>query len=305
MAVFRSGQSGLLLPGHVRPTSLADIVVPDGLVRYWPLDVDTLKSATVQADLTGTANATLGALPPTIAEGQIGKSYNFTAGATSYIDTSVNNGITRTTPFSISLWAQSTTSTSLGTLLTSAPNSGAFDGPWLLWGASGFPNQTWIIFFGGGTVGFTFHSPNVKALNLWYHLAWTYDGSNTLAGSALYENGEWVSLVSTGNAAINVDPTNRPWRIGNDVSPANTGLTGFIDDVRVYNRPLSSSEIRAIYVSGLQGSRDQAALGIEFSGWADDEIMQAAATGTVFWRNEDSADELVRQMNKVIMVPYW
>jgi hypothetical protein len=108
---------------------------------------------------------------------------------------------------------------------------------------------------------------------VWYHIAATYDGSNNQSGLFAYENGQLVAQSQTGSPPVGAF-TNRPWRIGNERTavPAN-GFIGFIDDVRVYNRALSPAEIGAIYVSGLQGSRDQAALGIEFSGWGDDPPM--------------------------------
>jgi hypothetical protein len=74
-------------------------------------------------------------------------------------------------------------------------------------------------------------------LNAWTHIATTYDG----AAMRFYINGQLVATRSqTGNIAVG----NQPLRIGgNNVS--GEFFKGLIDEVRIYNRPLSASEITA------------------------------------------------------------
>lgn len=74
-------------------------------------------------------------------------------------------------------------------------------------------------------------------LNAWTHIATTYDG----AAMRFYINGQLVATrAQTGNIAVG----NQPLRIGgNNVS--GEFFKGFIDEVRIYNRPLSASEIAA------------------------------------------------------------
>jgi YD repeat-containing protein len=73
------------------------------------------------------------------------------------------------------------------------------------------------------------------ALNTWAHLAVTYDGSNL----RLYVNGTLVRTTPTTGSMSN---SNRALRIGgNSTGPQWFG--GLIDEVRVYNRALTATEI--------------------------------------------------------------
>ena len=75
------------------------------------------------------------------------------------------------------------------------------------------------------------------ARNTWAHLAVTYDGAKL----RLYVNGILVSSTAhTGN----IETSNNPLQIGGD-SIFGQYFAGLIDEVRVYNRALSSSEIVA------------------------------------------------------------
>ena len=75
------------------------------------------------------------------------------------------------------------------------------------------------------------------ACNTWAHLAVTYDGT----ALRLYINGELVSCTPhTGN----IKTSNNPLQIGGD-NIFGQYFAGLIDEVRMYNRGLSASEIRS------------------------------------------------------------
>ena len=65
----------------------------------------------------------------------------------------------------------------------------------------------------------------------------------------LYADGELESMGSSGHCSARIQPEpledwhRRPWLF--DVPGG--GMDGKIDDVRVYNRPLSPAEIQALY----------------------------------------------------------
>jgi len=74
-------------------------------------------------------------------------------------------------------------------------------------------------------------------LNNWYHFVMTYDGSSIKG----YVNGEFKeSKPQTGNVR---SAGSAPNFIGNYM-PYNYWFKGLIDEVRIYNRPLSASEIK-------------------------------------------------------------
>jgi len=77
----------------------------------------------------------------------------------------------------------------------------------------------------------------------WYHVVGTYDGSIM----KLYINGEMESSASkTGNIFI----SNTEWLIGALNSGTDAYFNGIIDDVRIYNRALSETEVRQIFEDG-------------------------------------------------------
>ena len=85
----------------------------------------------------------------------------------------------------------------------------------------------------------------VLSTNTWYHLVGVYDGGNELG--RIYINGELdaedTSFYQT------VRDTVQPIEMGLYDSEAGgyDRLNGLVDDVRIYNRSLSSSEIQAYY----------------------------------------------------------
>ncbi len=74
--------------------------------------------------------------------------------------------------------------------------------------------------------------------NTWSHLAATYDGSVL----RLYVNG---ALVGSKNQSLGLPTSGNPLRIGGNAVWTDEHFDGLIDDVRVYNRALSPSEIQA------------------------------------------------------------
>lgn len=81
----------------------------------------------------------------------------------------------------------------------------------------------------------------VSKLDVWHHVAWTY---NTVSGGQLYVNGEpYGSSIGSGLLRTNSAHL--------QMGTAATGPTfdGSLDEVRIYNRILSASEIRQDYLN--------------------------------------------------------
>src|SRR5262249_45040085 len=92
-------------------------------------------------------------------------------------------------------------------------------------------------------------SPDPLQAGQWYHIATTNVGNSV----TLYLNGQ---AVATGTLSINT-PSGTSFDIGR--IPGSLGdqrkLDGEVDEVTVYNRALTASEIQAIYQAGVDGKQ--------------------------------------------------
>jgi hypothetical protein len=89
---------------------------------------------------------------------------------------------------------------------------------------------------GGAIRGIT--GTSAMSANTWSHLAVTYDGANM----RLYVNGALVRTVARTGAIL---ATSGPLHIGGNEVWGGEWFAGLIDEVRIYNRALSASEIQA------------------------------------------------------------
>jgi len=81
----------------------------------------------------------------------------------------------------------------------------------------------------------------------WYFLCGTWDGSNVY----LYEDGS-LSNSSSMSGTISIDAVSRVSAVGSGgYNPPNGPFDGIIDDVRVYNRKLTATEIEELYNASL------------------------------------------------------
>lgn len=81
----------------------------------------------------------------------------------------------------------------------------------------------------------------------WTHVAVTYSASNGTARVFLYLNGTVAGSCTTN--AITIDSTKYVAEIGNIVS-GGSAMDGLIDEVMIYGRALSASEVQSVYSPG-------------------------------------------------------
>ena len=74
----------------------------------------------------------------------------------------------------------------------------------------------------------------------WKHVGVVWDGTNLIG----YENGQSNQLATNGGSS-----STAPIRIGANPTPDGDKLAGQIDDVRIYSRALSASEVQSLYES--------------------------------------------------------
>jgi hypothetical protein len=213
--------------------------VTNGLVGWWKFDEGSGTSATDSAGSnTGTING-----GSSYVTGKVGPYALSFDGSSGYVDTSINAGVTKTTPFSISAWAKKTPVSGSGEIVTTAIEDAPYDGVWFQWSAN---NKLVLSIVGNGSVEAIDASSAISA-GTWHHVVTTYDGSQTIAGMKLYVDGSNIAVTNTTDNGFGTF-TDRPWRIGTDryTTPADY-FNGSIDDVRIYNRALSAGEVLDLY----------------------------------------------------------
>lgn len=102
-----------------------------------------------------------------------------------------------------------------------------------------------------GACSISYRSTNTVVLNRWYHVAGTCDGTNAF----LYVDGE---LAATGAVENNYVGTPSGTWIGNEACCTSSTFPGYIEEVRIWNRPLAVTEIRSNRLKTLNG--DEAGL---------------------------------------------
>ncbi|MEM7783895.1 MAG: DUF1553 domain-containing protein [Planctomycetota bacterium] len=80
--------------------------------------------------------------------------------------------------------------------------------------------------------------------NQWYHLFITYDGSKSVKGIRVYVNGELLPAKPSHDQLTGSTQTKTPFTVGRRKNSSQ--FNGLVDDVRVYDRELTSSEVGMI-----------------------------------------------------------
>lgn len=210
-----------------------EAVVASGLVAAYSFDEG---SGTTVADRSGYANT--GTISGAIwsNQGKFGSALSFD-GADDWVTVADSPSLDLTTGMTLEAWVYPTANTGWRTVVLKEQMD------YLVYGlfASSDTNQPAVEVCIGGCVTVT--GPSPLPLNTWTHLATTYDGS--LVG--LYVNGIQVASRMTSGSLLT---STNPLRIGGD-SLWGDYFQGRIDEVRIYNRALTATEIQADMTIGV------------------------------------------------------
>ncbi|MGH3804344.1 MAG: LamG-like jellyroll fold domain-containing protein, partial [Pseudonocardiaceae bacterium] len=212
-----------------------------GPVGYWKLDEGT---GSAPQDSSGNANHCTMSPPPAWTSGRVNGALSFD-GVDDTVSCGTGASVTNLAAISVSAWIN-----------LASVGEGGF-GRLLQKGDGGNPSAGWrLVTQGTRRLEFSadFASADVGRLsndsafsfNTWAHVVATWDGSTNGTGVHLYVNGTELTYATTWGAsgARNSDSA-MPLRIGNRDSSAAT-TNGKVDEVRIYNRVLSLSEIQAL-----------------------------------------------------------
>ena len=198
-----------------------------GLVAWYPLDGNG-------TDHSATANhATVtGATPTADRHGVEGKALLFGgSGSNHYLEAPFNQALS-STAISYSVWTKPTSTTSNhGSPITFRADGRGFN-------LYKLPDNTWSHWTGSG--GWQKFHAQAISLN-WTALAFTHDGTTGKA----YQNG--VLVVSSNKTYLPAQSGSLKIGAGTGGSGPTYFFKGAIDEVRIWNRVLSSSEISDLY----------------------------------------------------------
>jgi hypothetical protein len=221
-------------------TAHVNAQLQNGLVGYWSFDEG---SGTIASDSSGNDNTATLVNGPIWTSGEIGGALSFDG-----IDDYVSFASQAQSAISISAWvyaqltpgnvfpriidmpgyalflaeasAPSSNSQSLGFISRRSSQDGEWDTP-----------------------------ANSMVYNSWNHVAVAYDSSSTSNNADLYINGVKQTISTITSPRGRQTANEGEGFIGNGI-PLNQGWDGLIDDLRIYNRALSATEIVSLYDQG-------------------------------------------------------
>ena len=214
-------------------SAISDVYLSDSLVAHWKFDETSGSSA---ADSAGSHTGTL--TGPTVNQTGInGKAYSFDGG--DYVsvpdseDWNFGSG-----NFSYSYWVKPTAiNSSLETYVISQFASG--NGPFTYTGYYS-TSYTRVLGYNGGTITNASTSNFTPKLNEWNHIVVSVGG----AVAKVYRNGIEVASSSRSGSFANMSQS---LHIGDEPNYGSAGgVQGLMDDVRVYDIPLSTSQVRSL-----------------------------------------------------------
>ena len=219
------GIAGQFMPA-VRASSC--VSPPSGLVAWWAANGNAADSASSHAG----AMQNRASFQP----GKAGLAFAFD-GSGGYVSAAPSTAwVLGTNAFSIELWANFAASGNR--VLVGSDAGGGSNNKWLFWLNDG--NLRFHVNTSTGaavTIGSATFNPT---LSQWYHLAVTRSGSNF----TFYVNG---APLETNSVVVSIPDSGAPLNIGS--AEGNFYFSGLLDEVSIYNRALTSTEIQTVYNS--------------------------------------------------------
>lgn len=245
-----SGGSGIVIISYITSKQNTSKNAPvNGLVGWWPMDssfaTDKIYDRSGRGNHGGFFNS---ATSSALVTGKIGQALSFD-GSTNYVKVNDSSNLRATAAVTVSAWIYPTNSSVRGDIINKWGNQDAY---LLRYGASdcssGSSDQKLCFAIDeDGSEGAITQASSAATIpiNTWTHVAGVFNGTSI----KVYING--VENGSTSFASKSIFAGTSPLSIGavNTDSSPTLFFPGRIDDVRVYNRALSASEVAQLYNS--------------------------------------------------------
>lgn len=229
--------------GDVQSTSQPGLV-SNGLVGYWTFDGKNLNNNVTDSSATSDNGNLVNFTSTTTLVGKVGQALTFD-GANNYVSVPFNSAFQLAHNFTLAAWINPTLS-----------NDGNFH---FIVGQVTFTdttdsNSTYKLYIDiDGTIGlynlaggaFAIQGTAVVPANKWTHVVATSDGAtvNIYVNGVLDKSLSYSTSFAHGSSNDNI-------QMGQNLSTAAQPFKGAIDDVRIYNRALSQTEITELYNQG-------------------------------------------------------
>ena len=212
-------------------------VLPSGVVAYYPLDTG---AGTQAFDVSTNENRGVLTNSPSWVAGQVGQALSFN-GTTQYVDIPSSASIDLTGSSTFEAWVKVTDYLNTNTILSKTTSAGAANNTFEL----RTEVTTGKLQFGGfDTAARTVSTSSAVPTGVWTHVAAVKTGGSV----KLYIGGRLLGQGSVSTTATNA----RPLKLGARDDLANF-FKGSIDDVRLYARALTDSEVAGDFTAGSNG----------------------------------------------------
>ncbi len=236
LGVFQKAEAVIVTPGVGFGSTTSSLY--NGLVGWWTFDNQDMLNGAVR-DKSGngnTGNLVNIATSTFYTQGKLGQAFKFD-GVNDYVQ--INNGANALSGLNntaLSVWFNGTANG-----FPAVVNSAVSD---LTWGIEFNNSGTSLFLWRGGS--YRTYTISINLLDKkWHHVVVNYTGSGDSA--SLYVDGQLQSSFTGSIAGMRTETGNI------EIGRYRTGINyfkGSIDDVRIYNRALSASEISQLYKQG-------------------------------------------------------
>jgi hypothetical protein len=226
-------------------------LVPSGLAGYWTFDgQDTDWGANTVSDMSGNSNTgTITNMSTTTSPtvGVVGQAFSFD-GVDDYIPLPITPTILdNATAFSISSWVKVPSYTAVNTIFYRCDGDILDVSPIFYIQADG-TLQTYINTDTGPNWDGNVTSASSVNINEWTHVAVTWDANGGSGNVYLYINGKQEDTDATTGDTLKYQ--NYDSEIGRQIAIGTSYFIGEIDELRIYDRALSASEVGELYKAG-------------------------------------------------------
>ncbi len=232
--------------GNFQGTGLSN-----GLIGYWSFNGLDLTDRVYDRSGTGNDGYLISSMATSTAKvaGKLGQALNFDgADDTVLIPHSSLLDLDGSEPATFSFWInKESASVTAGPIYKRTSGSAGYNIDILTTGAVSFA----IGDLFGNNNRIARETSSTMNLNEWYHVVVTYDGSITSGGINIYFDGVLQSMTNAfdnwggGSSSNGID-----FSLGARESGTSRQLDGKMDEVRMYNRVLTTSEIKQLYLMG-------------------------------------------------------